>query len=291
VILVAGGTGRLGTILVSLLSGGDDEVRVLSRHPGEANASRAGVQLIAGDVTDRQTLGPAVDGVRMVISAITGFGMARDVSPATVDRDGNANLIQAAKSAGVQHFILVSVRQAAADHPIELFRMKYEAEQELRRSGLDGTVIRPSAYMETWVELLGVPLLRQHHTRVFGRGGNPINFVSVRDVARVVHDAASDRSMRGRAVDIGGPENVTMNGIVERFSAITGAAGKVAHVPLPMMRVMSRAMRPVNPALARVVATAVVMDTWDMSFDPSASLDGSQVTGGTTLREVMEGFS
>jgi NADH dehydrogenase len=290
-MLVAGGTGRLGTILVDLLSGRDEEVRILSRHPRDAEERRPGVQVVVGDVRDRQSLGPAVDGVPTVISAITGFGMARDVSPATVDRDGNANLIQAAKSAGVQHFILLSVRQAAADHPIELFRMKYEAEQELRGSGLDGTVIRPSAYMETWVELLGVPLQRQRQTRVFGRGENPINFVSVRDVAGVVHDAASDRSMRGRAVDIGGPENVTMNGIVERFTAITGAEGKVSHVPLPMMRVMSRAMKPFNPALARVVATAVVMDTQDMSFDPSASLDGSQVTGGTTLREVIEGFS
>ena len=289
-ILIAGGTGRLGTILVDLMSG-DDEVRVLSRHAGNATERRAGVQLVPGDVRDRQSLGRAVDGAQTVVSAITGFGMARDVSPASVDRDGNANLIQAAKSAGVQHFVLVSVRQAAADHPIELFRMKYEAEQELRRCGLGGTVVRPSAYMETWVELLGVPLQRKHRTRVFGRGENPINFVSVRDVARVVHDAAGDPPSRVRAVDVGGPENVTMNGIVERFSAMTGASGKVAHVPLPMMRVMSRAMKPVSPALARVVATAVVMDTADMSFDPASSIGPSQVTGETTLRDVMEHLS
>jgi uncharacterized protein YbjT (DUF2867 family) len=53
-----------------------------------------------------------------------------------VDLQGNSALIQAARHAGVERFILVSVHGATPDHPIELFRMKYAAEQALQASGL-----------------------------------------------------------------------------------------------------------------------------------------------------------
>ncbi len=154
---------------------------------------------------------------------------------------------------------------------MELFRMKFTAEQELRASGLDWTIIRPTAYMETWAKLIGEPLITTGKTRLFGRGRNPINFVSVHDVARVVERAIDDRAMRGEVVDIGGPENLTTRQVVETFRSVTGKSGSIAAVPLPMMRVMSVVMRPLNPMLARQIQAGIVMDTADMSFDAAAA--------------------
>jgi uncharacterized protein YbjT (DUF2867 family) len=229
----------------------------------------------------------AVAGARTVISAITGFGMARDISPRTVDWEGNRNLIRAAKAAGVEHFILLSVCQAAADHPIELFRMKYRAEEELRASGLAWTIIRPTAYMETWLGILGQPLLNSGGTRVFGRGQNPINFVSADDVARLVDLALADQTMRGVTVDAGGPENLSMVKVVETFEMLTGANGKVAHVPLPMMRAMSVLMNPFNATMARMMKAAVVMDTRDMTLDASARQQRYPSIPATSLADVV----
>ena len=48
--------------------------------------------------------------------------------------------------------------------------MKYMAEQKLKASGLAWTIIRPTAYMETWPSLIGEPLLETGRTRIFGRG-------------------------------------------------------------------------------------------------------------------------
>jgi uncharacterized protein YbjT (DUF2867 family) len=222
-----------------------------------------------------------------VVSAITGFGMALDVSPRTVDWEGNRNLIRAAKAAGVEHFILLSVCQAAADHPIELFRMKYRAEEELRASGLAWTIIRPTAYMETWLGILGQPLLESAGTRVFGRGENPINFVSADDVARLVDLAVADQTMRGVTVDAGGPENLSMVKVVETFEMLTGASGKVGHVPLPMMRVMSVLMSPFNPTMARMMKAAVVMDTRDMTLDATARQRRYPSIPSTSLADVV----
>jgi uncharacterized protein YbjT (DUF2867 family) len=270
VILVAGGSGTLGTRLIPLLTERGADVRILARNAGGA-AQRAGahVQVVGGDVRNTRAVEQAVAGARTVISAITGFGMDRDVSARTVDWEGNANLIRAAKAAGVEHFILLSVCQAAPTHPIELFRMKHRAEEELRASGLAWTIVRPTAYMETWLPVLGDPLLKTGTTRIFGAGRNPINFVSADDVAGLVAVAVADEAMRGAAIDVGGPENLSMAELVETIRTVTGARGKVSHVPVPMMRVISAVMKPFNPAMAAIIQAAVVMDTRDMTFDPS----------------------
>ena len=269
-ILVAGGSGTLGTRLLALLAGRGLGVRVLSRNPDKTQALVGDkVQVVPGDVRDTRAVEAAVAGARIVVSAVTGFGMDKDVSPRTVDWEGNANLIRAAKAAGVEHFILLSVGQAAPDHPIELFRMKHRAEEELRASGLAWTIIRPTAYMETWIALLGDPLIRTGSTRIFGRGENPINFVSAHDVAALVDLAVTDPALRGVTVETGGPENLTVKQVVETFEELTGARGKVSHMPLPMMRVMSVLMKPLNPTMAGLIGASVVMDTRDMTFDPS----------------------
>jgi uncharacterized protein YbjT (DUF2867 family) len=287
-ILVAGGTGTMGVPLLGLLADRGLDTRVLTRDPTKSASVRgSGVHIVPGDVRDPSVVGQAVAGARTVVSAITGFGPDRGVSPRTVDWEGNANLIRAAKAAGVEHFILLSVCRAAPDHPIELFRMKYRAEEELRASGLAWTIIRPTAYMETWLGLLGTQLLQTGRTRIFGRGENPINFVSASDIARFVELSVIDPAMQGVAFDAGGPENLTMKDLVRTFATITGARGKVSHVPLPMMRVMSFVMRPVNPAMAGLIAAAVVMDTTDMTFEPSETGSRFPSVSPTNLADVV----
>lgn len=267
-ILIAGGSGQLGSRIVQLLTGRGLQVRVLTRDPNRAHALRGDlVELVAGDVREPRAVEAAIQGVSTVISAVHGFIGAGDCNPRTIDRDGNHNLISAAQAAGAEHFILTSIHGATADHPMELFRMKYAAEQELRQSGLAWTIIRPTAYMETWAMLIGEPLIATGKTRLFGSGENPINFVSAADVARFVELAAVDPNMRGVEVDVGGPENLTFRQFAQMFEARIGKQGTISQVPRPMMRMMSVVMRPFNATLARQIQAGVVMDTHDMSFD------------------------
>ena len=287
-IFVAGGSGTLGTRLLGLLADRALDVRILTRDADRARPLVGPrVQTVTGDVTDPRTLEQAVAGADAVVSAITGFGPANDVSPRTVDWQGNANLIRAANAAGVEHFVLLSVCAAAADHPIELFRMKHRAEEELRASGLGWTIIRPTAYMETWLRVLGDPLLDTGNTRIFGRGENPMNFVSAHDVAAFVDLALRDRAMRGVTVNAGGPENLTMNQVVETFQTVTGATGKVSHVPLALLRTMSMLMKPFNPTMAGLADASVVMDTRDMTFDASGTRGRYPSVAMTHLADVV----
>jgi len=287
-ILIAGGTGTLGTQVVRLLTARGLEVRILTRDPARAEHLRGGlVEIVSGDVQDARAVESALAGAKTVISAIQGFGGAAPAGPQAVDRQGNSNLIKAAKAGAAEHFILVSIQGAAPEHPMELFRTKYLAEQELKASGLTWTIIRPTAYMETWATLIGQPLLKSGKTRIFGRGNNPINFVSAHDVARFVELAVVDPAMRGELVEVGGPENLSMNQFAQTFETVTEKAGKVSHVPLPMMRLMSVLMRPVNPTLARQIQAGVVMDTHDFSFDSSETSRSYRSVPLTSLADVV----
>jgi NADH dehydrogenase len=136
--------------------------------------------------------------------------------------------------------------------------------------------VRGTAYMEFWAQLVGQPLIDKGRTQVFGRGNNPINFVSADDVAKAVEMAVVDPGLRGVDMEVGGPENLTMNQVVEIFERVTGKKGKVSHVPLAMMRVMSVAMRPVKPAMARVVQAG-----W--SWTPVTSWPGSRLSTGRPI--------
>jgi uncharacterized protein YbjT (DUF2867 family) len=268
-ILVAGGTGRLGTKVVSLLRQRGLEVRILTRDRSRAaHLIRAGVEIVEGDVADPSAVRRAVDGTGSVVSAIQGFaGPNNNGSPATIDRDGNRNLIRAAREAGSEHLVLVSVWDASPDHPMDLMRMKYAAEEELKASGLAWTIIRPGAYMETWCEVLGRPLLEKGKTQVFGRGRNPINWVSAGDVARFVELAIVDPAMRERVIEVGGPENLTMTEFLDVFRSETASSGRVGHIPPAAMRVMATLMKLVNPGMARQIQAGIVMDTRPQAFD------------------------
>ncbi len=270
--LLVGGTGHLGPGLIRLLTANGRRLRVLTRDPARARGVLGdGVELVAGDVRDPVSLTGALEGATTVISAFSGFGDPKGPGPKAIDRDGNIALIRASRLVGVEHFVLLSVTQASPDHPMELMRSKYAAEEELKASGLAWTIIRPALYMQTWLHSAADPLVDTGRTLVFGRGENPLNLVSADDVAHIVELVLVDPGLRGAVLEFGGPENVSMNQLLTTVERVTGRSGRVDHVPLPVLRLMSNLLRPFRPALAGLIGAAVVMDTRDMSFDASAT--------------------
>jgi NADH dehydrogenase len=267
-IVVAGGSGTLGSLLVPLLIARGEPVRVVTRDPDAAARKLSGVEFVAGDVTRPEDARRAVEGARVVVSAITGFASPAGLQ--AVDVEGNRILADAAARAGVEQLVLLSIAQASADHPIELFRAKFAAEQAVRASGVGWTIIRPTAYLETWLGLIGGPLVARGKTLVFGRGRNPINFVSALDVARLVDLAIADPAYRGEVVEVPGPENLTVNQLVEIVETACGRSGRVSHTPRAVMRLLSIALRPIDRMRAGQVGTALFMDTRDMAVDGRA---------------------
>ena len=261
-ILVAGGTGRLGREIVTSLTAVGRPVRVLTRDPAHADGLDAEVAI--GDVRDISRLAAATSGASVVISAVHGFRGGRGAGPDEVDDQGNNNLMRAAIETGVTHFVLLSVLDARSDHPMSLHRAKHAAEQHLYASGLSWTVLRPASYVETWIDIVGGRLASGGPALVFGRADNPVNFVSVKDVATVAERAVTDPALRAQTIDIPGLDNLTM----EQLAQYLGA-DKIRHIPRGALRFLSTVLTPWAPAGARQAEAAVVMDTTDMAGDAS----------------------
>jgi NADH dehydrogenase len=269
VILVAGGSGRLGTLIVRRLVARGLGVRVLTRdRTRTAHIADRGVEVVEGDVRDVSSLGAAVAGVETVVSAIHGFGDTGKVSPASVDRDGNHNLINAAVGAKAA-VVLISIVGASAEHPIELFRMKSAAEEHLRASGAAWTIVRATAFAEFWLDLLDRTAGASGRPVILGRGANDINFVSVSDVAALAEQAVVDPSSRGATLEIGGPENVSFNELAARLQRAAGRAAPPRHVPRAMLRLLASMLGPIQPNRARQMRAAIAMDTMDLTFAPT----------------------
>lgn len=286
-ILIAGGTGTLGRRLVPSLVARGMSVRVLARHrPAARDTEPSRIEVNAGDVRDPAVLDRALDRVDTVVSAISGFGGAAALGSHAVDRDGNLALIEAARRANVGHVVLLSVHTAGPSHPIPLFRDKWAAEEALRASGLSWTIIRPTAYLETWLDLIGGSLVRTGTARIFGRGQNPINFVSARDVASVVELAIVDSSLRQMEFEVPGPENLTLGQLADITESVTGRRGRRQYLPRPMMWIAKSILAVVNPVLGAQIETALVMDTRDMAIDGARHRSQFPAIRMTTAAEV-----
>ena len=289
-IVVAGGTGTLGARLVPRLVDDGLAVRVLTRDPARAqHLAGPGVEVADGDVRDPASIAGALRGASTVISAMHGFAGPGGVSPATVDRGGNAHLLEAAARAGAA-LVLVSVVGAAPDHPIELFRAKYAAEEMLRASSIPWTVVRAAAFMETW----GMIMVRARQAAgkilVFGRGENPINFVSAADVAALVSKAAAGSSQRSKVLELGGPDNLTFNQVAAILHETTGRRCAVRHIPRPALRTMAVATAALKPTLARQARAALAMDTIDMTFDPAPTRRAFPDLPNTDMPSALKGL-
>jgi uncharacterized protein YbjT (DUF2867 family) len=270
VILLAGGTGRLGTVLAARLAERGLPVRVMTRDPARAaHLTGQGVQVVTGDVRDPASLAAAVRGAGVVVSAVHGMAGPGGVSPATVDHQGNVSLINAARAAGAE-LVLMSTVGAAADSPLELFRMKHAAEQHLRSSGAGWTIVRATAFLELWIDILSRTAARSGRPVVFGRGDNPINFVSVTDVAALVEHVVADPAARGRIIEIGGPDDLTFNQLAAAIQAAAGRTSAPRHVPRPMLRLATGTLGLIRPAIGRQLRAALVMDHADLAHDVTA---------------------
>ncbi len=266
-VLIAGGTGRLGTLVVTGLAARGVEVRVMTRDPDRAaHLRRPHVDVVLGDVRDPASLAAATAGVAVVVSAVHGFAGPGGGTPESVDRDGNICLIDAARAVGAD-VVLMSVVGAAEDSPFELFRMKHAAETALIASGVPATIVRATAFLELWIDLLRRTAGRSNRPLVFGRGKNPINFVAVHDVAALVEHLVTDRSTRGQIVQLGGPDNLTLDELAGMLAGDGGDVTAPRHVPRAALHAMAATVGRVRPELGRQARAALVMDTVDMTFD------------------------
>ncbi len=245
-ILVVGATGVVGGMIARGLLEQGKEVRVLVRRDspssqlvqqGLATSAEelieAGARPVHGDLRDRASLDVAVEGVEtLVTSANSAFRGGAD-DPQSVDLKGNRNLIEAARDAGVGHFMFVSLLGADPDHPAPFMQAKARSESALRESGMDHTILAPTAFMEVWPAMVvGMPVLQGQTVTLVGEGSRRHSFVSNRDVAAFAVAAVDNAAAHNQYLAIGGPEALTWREVVATYERVLERSIPVEYVAI-----------------------------------------------------------
>ena len=92
------------------------------------------------------------------------------------------------------------------------------------------------------------------------------------DVARFARITFEGPGAGNRLIEIGGPENLTLNQVAEIFENMSGCRAKKRYVPLPMMRIMSSLIQLINPALSRQIRLGIYLDTANLCYDMTETL-------------------
>ena len=251
-ILIAGATSQPGRRLIPMLASKGYQVRALTRDACKLEFARSlGVEVFEGDLRQPDTLLRACEGAEAVVSSVTAIS---ENLLHEVDEIGQSALMDAAQRCRVKQFVFISAHGAAQNHSVDFFRMKYRAEEALKLRGMEYTILRPTAFMESWCMRIGMQVLSGGPVTIYGNGRNPINFISVEDVAKFIVLALEDPRLSGQTLTIGGPQNLTWGEVVALYERLAGRRAGVRHVPSWWLSLLRRVYAPFDEMKARSLA-------------------------------------
>ncbi len=230
-VLVTGATGKQGGSVVRHMLGRGWDLRALTRDPSTRPAKALadqGVEIVGGDLEDVSSLQAAVRGVYGLYSVqdFWSVGAKREVAQ-------GKNLADAAKKAGVEHFVYSSVGGAERNTGIGHWESKWEIEKHIRKLGLPATVLRPAAFMENYyVDQVEIGILQgKLYDPV--RAGKPYQTIASDDIGGFVALAFERaKDFMGLELEIAGSE-LTNRQAAEVFSKVLGRPVEFQEIPIP----------------------------------------------------------
>jgi uncharacterized protein YbjT (DUF2867 family) len=247
-ILICGASGNIGRRTAAILAEHGRSLRLLLRDPARA-PRLAGAEVVAGDYADPASLDRAFAGIA---TALIVSGYAEPGKRAQL----HGNAIDAARRAGVAHLVYLSFQGAAPDSKFPMARDHHFAELLLEASGIPYASLRDNLYLDILPEMFG----REGVVRGPAADGAAA-FVSRDDVARVAAAALSRPDVVRGAVEVTGPEALTLSEAARRLSALAGRELRYENESVEAGRVWR----------AQLGAPVWEVDTWLGSYEAIAA--------------------
>ncbi len=288
-ILITGATGYIGRHLVARLVAQGERPRCLVRDVQRARQLLPSeqVELVQGDTTRPETLGTAVRDIDTIVHAAF---VTADRKAATsnfynaTNIDGTAHLVKTAQQAHVKRIIVISGLGTKPDKPGSYMQGRYLAEQMVRDSGLDWSIIRPSVlfgpdapFIKGLVDLIRTsPVLP-----LIGGGKTMFQPIYVEDVVTVITRVLADpEHTNGKIYTIGGPEYYSFKQVFDELLHATHKSRLKVFAPTPLVGIGAAAMEAVlpKPPLTRAAMTLFSFDNTtdlnsverDFGFQPTS---------------------
>jgi NADH dehydrogenase len=250
-VLVTGATGFLGRRVVKELQAHHHRVRCLVHTPGQERLfPDRSVDVHYGSVSDPAALAGAFYDVEVVIHLVGILRQRRWRTFDQINRQGVANVVAAAGETGVKHFIQVSSIGASNSGTYSYLYNKWRGEQEVVNSGLPYTVFRSSVMFGAGDEFLNIlaGMVRLFPVvPVVGSGRNRFQPIAVEDAARCIVLGVDREDLKGRTIEIGGPQQLSYNEIIATVARTLGKRPLRFHVPVWLMYLATLVLQQLQP--------------------------------------------
>jgi uncharacterized protein YbjT (DUF2867 family) len=282
-ILVTGATGFVGPAIVQRLVDEGHTVRVLE-HTAGSSAELPSQEAVPGSMTDPESLRRAVDGQDAVVHLVALLSGKPEEFERVMEQ-GTRDLLEAASDAGVRRFVLMSALGTTEETKdlVPYYGAKWQMEQDVKASGLEHVIFRPSFVFGREGGALGqfkkiaklAPV-----TPIVGPGTQRIQPIWLDDVAAYFAAAIEKPEAANRTFELGGPDAVTWNEFWSRLKRAQGAHRLSVHVPFGLMRMQAAALEKLpKPPVTRdqlkmlaagdnVVSNSDAVDTFGIPLVP-----------------------
>ena len=233
-VVLAGAYGNLGSdIFRALLKEGHSVVALdmIERDLGLSGDYR----FVKVDVTKPETLKGTCDGADAVITTVGLTKGSATVSNYDIDYQGNLNILNEAKSAGVRHFTYISVIKADKAPKVPMLHAKYLFEQELKKSGLTYVIHRPTGYFYDIVKVFR-PRIETGEVTLLGKAPVHANVISTEDFADFIVKHMMDEN---KTYDVGGKETYSYEEIANMCFAAAGKQPVIKRAPAWLFDVLA----------------------------------------------------
>ena len=257
-VALIGGTGYVGSYIIDELIDHDHVPRLLVRDGSEHKVTQPEkCEIINGNIEDDEAIGQTLDdcdAVIYLIALIREFP-DRGLTNEKLQFKGLKRVAEIAEEKGVKRFLLMSALGADPNpNGSKYIQAKHLAEQSIKNTGLNWTIIRPSSLFgdprggerpefcmmldKLMLNLIPYPKFLPFPAPSFFTGMNPLDagnyalsMIHVKDIASVFVKVLADEDSMKQTIEIGGNKEVTWNEIVTSIAKVTGR--KVIMVPAP----------------------------------------------------------
>ncbi len=279
-VLLAGAFGNLGAeILKALVKKEGVEVIAADLKEREVEGLAGAYSFRSIDATNPDTLKGICDGVEVVITTMGLTGASTRFTSYDIDYQGNINLYNEAKAAGVKKFNYISV--IACDEPgaekVPMLHAKKLVEDELKKGGMDYVIYRPTGYFYDIVKVFRPYVEKGEMQLLKGFGGVKANVVDCPDFASFIVDHMQDTN---KLYEVGGKETYTYDEMAKLCFDAAGKETKIKYAPSWLFSVLANL-----PKIKKAGKHDIILfSKWTLSHD----LVGKDETGEASFAEYIK---
>ncbi len=218
-ILITGGTGKVGSPLVEQLSAAGVKFRVLSRTPSKVPVVK-GAEVVKGDLTHDASLDAALAGVDKLFLLTNSFPGSQELQNHVIDR---------ARAKGVKHVVRQSVVGAELNSPVVLSRWHAANDAHLQASGLKWTILRPGSFVQNLLGSAGT--IKKDGAFYSCAKDGKLCQIDARDIAAAAAHVLTTDGHEGKTYTLTGQEPLSYAQMAERIGKYLGKPVKYVDLP------------------------------------------------------------